>query len=175
MIRWLLALVLAVAACAPTPTPEPTTEVAVPAPTPEPTDEAAFTAPDFALSTLDGATVRLSDLRGQWVIVNFWATWCGPCVAEMPALVQIAEAHRDRLLLLAVNMREPVETVTAFLDEQGLSLTVLVAPDDAVLTNYQVLGLPQTVVVAPDGDIVWRQFGPVEVAVFEDTLTRLMG
>ena len=161
-----LLLALGLAACAPAAPP--------PANTPEVT-EAPFFAPDFALATLDGETVRLSDLRGGWVALNFWATWCNPCVQEMPALAQVAETYQDRLTLLAINVREPAVTVADFLALHDLALTVLITPDDATLAGYQVLGLPQTVVVAPDGDIVWRQFGPIDIEQFESDLSRLMG
>jgi peroxiredoxin len=123
------------------------------------TPDPAFLAPDFQLTTLEGETLRLSDLRGQWVILNFWATWCEPCVRELPDLIALAQETETRLL--AINMREDEATVRAFLAKHQLELTVLMSPDDATLAAYQVLSLPQTVLIHPIGEIHWRQFGLV--------------
>lgn len=128
--------------------------------------EAPFYAPDFTLQAMDGETITLSDLRGKWVVVNFWATYCVPCVTEMPVLEQIAAAHPEALVVLAINLREERETVQAFLAEHDLALTVLLQPDDATLINYQVIGLPQTLLITPAGEIDYRQFGPVDLATF---------
>lgn len=141
-----------------TPTPVPTTEVTA---TPEP-----YYPPDFSVGSLDGTTYTLSELQGQWVIVNFWATWCIPCVTEMPVLEQIANDHADRLLLLGVNMLEGEAEVRQFVDEIGVTFPILINPPDPMLIQYSVVGLPQTLVIAPDGELVWRSFGPVELDTF---------
>jgi thiol-disulfide isomerase/thioredoxin len=141
------------AATAPAPAP------IAPASAPEQPSEIA---PDFTLAALDGGSVTLSDLRGRWVLINFWATWCLPCRDEMPLLAAAAEEHGDRLTVLAVNMRERPEPVAAFLTELGLDLPVLLNPDDATLLAYQVRGLPTSYLVAPDGAIARRIMGPVQ-------------
>lgn len=140
----------------------------------QPTGE-PFYAPDFQLNTLDNRSITLSEQRGQWVIVNFWATWCAPCVAEMPAL-SIAQAERAAThQLLGINVRESRETVAAFAQEHGIHFPILINPDDAVLLNYNVIGLPQTVVIDPEGEVVWRQFGPIDVDRFGALLDSLIG
>lgn len=101
--------------------------------------EPSEVAPDFALVTLDGATVRLSELRGRWVLINFWATWCAPCRDEMPYLDRLAATHPDRLTVLGVNMREPATEVAIFADKLNLRLPILLAPDDATLLAYNRL------------------------------------
>ncbi|MDX2161036.1 MAG: redoxin domain-containing protein [bacterium] len=160
---WVIAMNL-VAACQPS-TPAPPTLTALratPALAPTPTD-APFFAPDFALTAVDGMTYRLSDLRGRTVIVNFWATWCAPCVDEMPALQTLADQHADSLTVLGINMRESDTLVQVFAQAHAIRFPLLLNPDDATVIAYRVVGLPQTVVVAPDGTVIDRTFGPVTV------------
>lgn len=123
---------------------------------------AAELAPDFTLATLDGGTLTLSSLRGRWVLVNFWATWCAPCRQEMPYLAALAEAHRDTLTVLAVNMREERAEVAAFTAGLGIDLPILLDPDDSTLLAYGVRGLPMSFLVAPDGSLAQRIPGPVQ-------------
>lgn len=122
---------------------------------------------DFALSTLDGDTVRLSNLRGRWVLINFWATWCAPCRDEMPYLDRLAAEHADQLSVLAINMRESEATMRAFVEEFDLHLPILVAPDDATLLGYYVRGLPVSVLIDPDGMVTQRIAGPIQPGFVE--------
>lgn len=125
---------------------------------------------DFALAKLDGGDVRLSDLRGQWVLVNFWATWCAPCREEMPYLARLARAHGGDLAVLAVNMREPSSVVAPFAAELGPELPILLQPDDATLLAYDIRGLPVSVLVDPDGMVVLRTMGPLVEGVVETVI-----
>jgi peroxiredoxin len=134
--------------------------------TPPPAADAAHLAPDFTAITLSGESYTLSALRGRWVILNFWATWCAPCVEEMPALQHIADTYGDEVVLLGMNLRDSAETVSSFVAQHGLRFPILINPDDSILLNYQVIGLPQTLVISPSGEIVYRQFGPVDFDVF---------
>ena len=80
-------------------------------------------APDFTLSTLEGDLITLSDLRGQVVLVNFWATWCGPCKLEFPALDDRYTHYRDQgFEILAINLNEPADLITSFAEEMGTNL-----------------------------------------------------
>lgn len=119
-------------------------------------------AADFTLATLDGGSITLSALRGRWVLINFWATWCIPCRDEMPYLSELAHTEGDTLTVLAINMREGPETVAAFVAELGIDLPVLLAPDDATLLAYGVRGLPMSFLVGPDGALVKRIPGIVQ-------------
>lgn len=163
------AFVLLLAACVPSSPPPTSTPSLLPTPT-----EAPFYAPDFTMTALDGGSVSLSAQRGQWVILNFWATWCAPCVDEMPALQALAASRADSLHLFGINVRESVDLVRAFVAEHAITFPILVSPPDSVLTDYLVMGLPQTVVIAPDGELVWRQFGPLDLADFNTLLDSLM-
>ncbi len=119
---------------------------------------------DFAVRSLNGEQIQLADLRGRWVVLNFWATWCAPCVAELPLLQQLAERHADQLTVLAINMREEEAEVRAFVAQHNLSLPVLLEPDDQTLIEYGVQGLPLSIVVSPDGEVLQRHVGPVDQA-----------
>lgn len=135
-----------------------------------PADDAR--APSFSMTALDGSPVSLDQYAGQWVLLNFWATWCVPCVEELPLLLDYAVARG--IPLLAVNMRESAADIRAFLSSNNLDqLTVLTAPPNDVLVAYQVIGLPQTLLIDPAGAIAWRAFGPLNDASLDelDTLT----
>lgn len=135
--------------------------------------EEPYYAPDFTIESLDGSSYTLSDLRGQVVIVNFWATWCVPCREEMPELQLIAETYADELIVLGINQRESVDLVQEYIQEIGVSFPILINPPDDVLLNYQVMNLPQTLIVAPDGELVYRQFGALNFDEFSEILESL--
>jgi thiol-disulfide isomerase/thioredoxin len=126
---------------------------------------------DFTLTTLDGESVSLSDYRGQWVLLNFWATWCGPCVEEMPYLNQLA-AERD-LAVLGVNFKEDTAPVAQFVAEKGIDFPILLQPDDITLLFYGVRGLPRTFLIAPDGTVAHTAIGALRPAAFSATLDAL--
>jgi peroxiredoxin len=108
-------------------------------------------APDFALQTLEGQTVQLSSLRGQTVVLNFWATWCGPCRIEIPQFASFAEANPDIPVLGIATDGTPGE-LKAAAKKLGITYPVLVA-DAATVKAYGVDTLPTTVIVGPDGSI----------------------
>jgi peroxiredoxin len=117
-------------------------------------------APDFSLIGVDGTETRLSDHRGEVVLVNFWATWCGPCVVEMPLLQERFAALRDAgLFVVAVNNDERPDEVEAFSDNAGLSFPVLLDPGAKVQRLYRVLGYPTSVLVGRDGVILAVHMG----------------
>lgn len=112
-------------------------------------------APDFALKDLSGKTVKLSDLRGKKVYINFWATWCGYCVEEMPDIQKIYTENKDNnLVVLAVNVAESGRMAKAFMDKNKLSFTVLLDGDGSVASKqYGVGGFPTSIFVNSDGTI----------------------
>ncbi len=126
--------------------------------TPEP-------ARNFTLNTLDGGSVTLSDLQGEWVLVNFWATWCAPCVAEMAYLEQV---HQTRdINVLGINYNEAPKEVQKFVDEHGVTFPILLEPDDVLKMVYEARALPRTVVVGPDGIVANRTLGQLRPETFD--------
>lgn len=100
-------------------------------------------APDFVLESLSGNTVHLSELQGHPVLVNFWATWCGPCRQEMPLLAKY-HLNQSDLVMLAVNAGEDRDQVKAFTDEFGLMFDVMLDPEGRVQSLYDIRGYPTT-------------------------------
>ena len=124
-------------------------------------------APDFALRSLDGQVIRLSELRGHTVLVNFWATWCGPCRAEMPDLQAVYEREKDDLVVLSVNVEgisldEARDLARDFRDELGLTFPIVLDnPDGAVFHQYKLKGLPNSFFIDRDGILRDFHFGPM--------------
>jgi len=121
-----------------------------------PAPQQGFLAPDFELQTITGETIKLSDLRGQAVLVNLWATWCPPCRAEMPAIEKMHNEYKDDgLVVLAVNMtyQDTASNITPFLDEYGLTFPILLDVNNSVGTAYQLRSLPSSFFIDRDGII----------------------
>ncbi len=109
-------------------------------------------APAFTLQTPDGQTLKLSDLKGKPVLLNFWATWCAPCLIEMPALEQTYRKYKDQgLVVLGVNQAESPERVAQYMKTWGLSFPTVLDPDTAVAQQYRVTGYPTTWLIDRDG------------------------
>ena len=109
-------------------------------------------APDFWFSTAQGLPTSLSDLKGKIVLVNFWATWCGPCRSEMPYIQQIYEEwSEDELVLLSINVGESADDVTSFMQDNGLSFPVLLDREGESYIRYGALGLPTTLFIDKEG------------------------
>lgn len=109
-------------------------------------------APDFELKTLEGKKVKLSDYRGKKVIVNFWATWCPPCKAEMPDIQKYYNEGNDNVEILAVNI-DPQYDVQKFVREANVTFPVLLDSKDEVNTLYRILTIPTTYFIDQDGII----------------------
>jgi thiol-disulfide isomerase/thioredoxin len=116
-------------------------------------------APDFVLRNVDGTTVKLSDLRGKVVWVNFWATWCVPCKKELPDIQRLYDEKRDQgLEVLTINYQEGAEDAQAFFDARSLTLPLLL-DDGAVYEQYRLQGLPDSFFIDRDGNIAALQYG----------------
>jgi len=117
-------------------------------------------APDFSLKNLDGEVQSLSDFRGQVVIVNFWATWCPPCRAEMPSMQHAWNKIKDDgVVMLAVHVGGNEDKVWSFVGEYALDFPVLIDADSKVADAWPMEGLPTSFVVDPKGRIVYRAIG----------------
>jgi peroxiredoxin len=132
-------------------------------------------APDFSLTTLDAQTSSLGDLRGQAVLINFWATWCPPCRAELPALQAAYERYGDRVAFLGVDVKESSDSVANFIPQFGVTFPILMDSDGAVSDGlYQVRGIPTTLFLSPDGKVSTRHVGPLTEADIDRYLAPLV-
>jgi thiol-disulfide isomerase/thioredoxin len=112
-------------------------------------------APDFTLAMLDGSKFHLAEAKGQVVVLDFWATWCGPCLQAMPQVDRVAHEFADRgVKLVAVNLQEPPAKITALLDRIKLSPAVALDRDGVVAEKYQANAIPQTVIIDREGKLV---------------------
>ncbi len=117
-------------------------------------------APDFTLKDLDGNPVRLRDLRGKVVFLNFWATWCPPCRLEMPAMEKLhKELGTQGLTILAINFGEGSEAIKAFYREQHLTFTTLLDKKTEVFALYKAWSLPTTYLINKKGELVGKVIG----------------
>ncbi len=157
-----LALVLLMAACG---GPEGNTEPALSGP-----------APDFELENFAGGRVRLSDHRGQVVLVNFWATWCPPCVKEVPDFVELYGKYRERgLVILGISVdRNPGAVLPAFIERHKINYPVLL-DDGRVADDYGgITGIPTTFLIDREGVIRERYVGYRPKRVFEEAVKELL-
>ncbi|HXZ48252.1 MAG TPA: TlpA disulfide reductase family protein [Usitatibacter sp.] len=116
--------------------------------------------PPLVLKDLAGREVDLRSLRGHVVLVNFWATWCGPCIAEMPALQRLHERlGGEPFEVLAVNYGESRPKVEGFVRKKGFTFDVLLDPDQAAADAWKARGLPMTYLVDADGRVRYWSFG----------------
>ncbi|MGD8908211.1 MAG: TlpA disulfide reductase family protein [Chromatiales bacterium] len=117
-------------------------------------------APDFTLKSRSGENVKLSELRGQVVMVNFWASWCGPCRQEMPLLDQLYRRYQPMgFTLLGVNVEEDSAAADKVLSEIPVSFPILYDSKNQVSERYQVSAMPSTVMIDRDGNVRYLHHG----------------
>ena len=135
--------------------------------------------PDFELNTLAGETVRLSDLKGKKVVLNFWATWCPPCKAEMPHMENYysKNAEKDNVEILSVNLttgeNRGVKAVQEFIDAYELTFTIPLDEQGIVGDTYQVYSIPTTFMLNTDGTISQKIVGPMDESIMEQLVEDL--
>jgi len=123
-------------------------------------DDVSGPAPDFTLPTRSGESVTLSELEGQVVMINFWASWCGPCREEMPLLEQIHQRYeRLGFTLLGVNVEEDPASAEKWLKDRPVSFPILMDPENGVSKLYDVIAMPSTVIVDRQGNMRYLHHG----------------
>lgn len=127
---------------------------------------------DFALPDVDGRIHRLSDYHGKWVVVNYWATWCPPCLEELPELELFHAAHKDKdAVVLGINMEEiEPRQLRAFLERYEISYPVLRSPLRSQTELGAVPGLPTSFLVSPKGEVVTRKIGEITAEWLEKSI-----
>lgn len=132
--------------------------------------EATQQGPAFKLQGIDGKSHQLSDHQGKWVVVNYWATWCPPCLEEIPELVDFHERHKDTdAVVLGVNYEDKgITELSAFADEYLISYPILLGEPGSGKNIGTIPGLPTTYVISPTGEMVARQVGPLTAQMLED-------
>lgn len=177
----LLLLLVALTACKreagpaqpPAATPAP---VAQPQPTPSATPAASVARPTLRVATLDGKTFDLAEQRGKWTIVNFWATWCGPCLKEMPELSAL-DAMREHIVVVGLAYEDNTpEAMQAFMKEHPVVYPIaLIDVYDPPKDFETPRGLPMTYIIAPDGAVAKQYMGPVTARMIEDDIAKAGG
>ncbi len=134
-------------------------------------------APDFTLNTHNGNTITLSELKGKKVLLNFWASWCGPCEEEMPAMQKVYnELMGQDVEIVAVNMtsgKETIESATQFVKQYGLTFPVPLDTKGEVMKLYEIYGLPTSYFLDSEGIIRAKFFGPMDERFIKEELKKL--
>ena len=123
--------------------------------------------------SLEGETLSLSDFEGKPLLVNFWATWCPPCLAEMPLIQDIADQYQDQLVILAINAGEDEAVVRDFVTQQNLGLTFLLDPTNSAAKYFRVYGFPTSLFFDEDGVIQSTHIGELNDALLQKYLLKI--
>lgn len=130
-------------------------------------------APEFSGTTLEGDTVQLSDLRGKTILINIFASWCGPCRAEAPHLVEVDNLLGDDVVLVGLNLQENVPAVEGFKQDFGIDFPLVLNEDGRLTEIYKPIGLPTSWFIDPDGIVRYVHAGPmtseIMLAAIKDT------
>ncbi len=135
--------------------------------------------PDFDLTTMSGEQLNLSDLKGKKVILNFWASWCGPCKAEMPHMENYYKKNKEsaNVEIVAVNMtnteRRGLKGVEEFIDAYGLTFPIPLDKDGKVERMYEIVSIPTTFMLGTSGEIVHKFVGPMDEKMMEELVNNL--
>lgn len=129
---------------------------------------------DFSLPDTAGVQRKLSDYRGKWLVINFWATWCAPCLKEIPELIQFHNRHKDNdAIVIGIDFEEiDLASLRAFMNEQKMNYPVLRAGSNPLMPFEPLLGLPSTFLVSPQGMYVDKHVGPITLAQLEEFVAK---
>lgn len=131
-------------------------------------------AADFTLKDMSGKEVSLSDFKGKKVFLNFWASWCPPCKAEMPEMEKLYQETKDSdLVILAINLAEDKSTVQNFLKDNQYNFPVLLDTDNSVASNYQVVSIPTSFFIDKEGNIIDKHIGTMSIENMKSYISNL--
>jgi len=150
-------------------------------PPPEPETETQAQLPpavDFTVYDIDSNPVQLSDYFGKPIVLNFWASWCGPCQSEMPAFQQAYETYGEQVHFLMVNMtdgtRETVDVAADFIESRGYTFPILFDTQYDATITYQVYSLPTTLFITKEGNVLTGRAGALSHALLDDYIRQLL-
>jgi cytochrome c biogenesis protein CcmG/thiol:disulfide interchange protein DsbE len=132
---------------------------------------------NFTVKDMNGASVKLADYKGKVVVVNFWATWCPPCKAELPALIELYDRYKDQgLVILGISGDDDPETLRAFASEWKINYPMIVGRDESELMDAYgpIYGYPISVIVGRDGALCGKHVGPATKEEFEREIKALL-
>ena len=131
-------------------------------------------APSFTLTLFDGSKVSLSDLRGQLVVLNFWASWCSPCREEAPALESVWQAHRDEgVVFVGITYKDAAGASQAFMEEYGITYGNGVDTKSQISRAYGVTAVPETYIIDREGKVAWLHLGQVDAGTLAERLAQI--
>jgi len=133
-------------------------------------------APDFKLTSLDGKPLTLAAFQGKVVFLNFWATWCGPCRAEVPDLVALQEKYKDHLQIIGLNVDDDdTAEIQKYVDETGIDYPVAMTPDDLRIQYGGIPALPTSFLLDTEGRVVQKHVGLLDPELYETEIRALLG
>ncbi|PIC69277.1 thiol-disulfide oxidoreductase [Sporosarcina sp. P16b] len=140
--------------------------------------EEGNTPPDFELSTLSGDIIKLTDYKGKKVIINFWASWCGPCKAEMPHMQNYYAKNKDsaNVEIIAVNLtteERGLVSIEKFVDAYGLTFPIPLDNNGEVMDMYRIMTIPTTYMISTDGTIKHKIIGPMDEKTIKELVDNL--
>ena len=128
---------------------------------------------DFELLDLNGNRHRLSEFLGKWVVINFWATWCGPCLKEIPELISFQSRHESEVVVLGINFEDrPLLDVKEFVASIGINYLVLRTGEKPLIPFEPLKGLPSTFIISPEAEFLDVVLGAVTAVELEDLVAR---
>lgn len=131
------------------------------------------TAVNFNLPDVNNMEVKLSDFRGKWVIVNFWATWCGPCLQELPELIRFHQEYsHSNAMVVGINFEEiDKDSLAEFIEDKGINYPIVRAGAEPILPFEPLKGLPTTFLIDPEGHLIKRHIGPVTKSLLSNMIS----
>ncbi len=166
------------------PTTPPETEAPTAAPTQAPTETAGtlppettepdYSAPDFTMQDKDGNAVKLSDFEGKPIILNFWASWCGPCKMEMPDIQEFYEKYGQDIHFVLVSLDDSMDTAQAFISESGYTFPVYFDATSMGAYTYGASSIPMTFFIDANGDLVAYYKGAMSAGILEQGIGMIL-
>lgn len=131
-------------------------------------------APDFSFTYLDGTKSSLSELRGKPVFLNFWATWCPPCVGEMPHFNSVYPRYKDKINFLAISLDDSMQEANAFMQQKGYTFPAGYGNVNDIAGKYEIQGIPTSLLLDANGNVIASKVGAMTEAELEAFLQKAL-